>query len=202
LIEIANAIVSNPSAALTLLSVLIACGMGYALYSMWLKRTVEMNQRWEEAETRFTIRSASIETSLSDTRKDLALHREDMGKASKAIAGEMLKTKEKIFELKQEISSQVDEIRRFSAEVHRSMVLANETAKVAIENLNEKIGRVIVIEDKMATMESLITKLNVHSGENKTEIIKHRSWFEQVAKNLATQKDRLENLEKNLKGKP
>lgn len=202
MLEIATFIVSNPNAAVSFLAVLLAAFLGYLLYRQWEKRSTKLEENFSSAEARFTIQSKSMENYLAETRRDLTSHRDDLGKASKAIAGDMLKVNERIFDLKQEISNQVGELRKFTSEIHRTMVLAHDTSKIAIESLNEKLGRIIIIENKIATFEQLITKVQHNGGQNTTDILKHRAWFADVGKTLAAQKTRLETLEQQTKRKP
>lgn len=200
MLEIANFIASNPQSAVSFLAVLLACFLGYLLYRQWEKNSEKLDQSFKDTEMRFEVRAKSLEESFSETRNEILKHRDDMGKASKAINGDMLKVKEKIFEMKSELSDQVDDLRKFSAEIHRSMILAQDTAKIAIENLNEKLGRVIVIENKMQTFESYLTKLQESNGESKTELLKHQGWIVEMAKSLKSQKAKLEALERETKG--
>lgn len=200
MLEIANFIASNPQSAVSFLAVILACFMGFLLYRQWEKRSSQMEESFQVTETKFEIRSNSLEKAFSETRAEIHAHREDMGKATKAISGDMLKVKEKIFEMKSELADQVEDLRKFSSEIHRSMILAQETAKIAIDNLNEKLGRVIVIENKMQTFESYLTKLQESNGETKTELLKHRGWFGELAKSLKDQKSKLEALERESKG--
>lgn len=178
MIEIATFIATNPSAAVSLIAVLLACLMGYLLYSQWEKRTTQSEEVLTGAETRFNYQSKAIEKKLQETRDDLNVHREDMGKATKAISGDMLKIKEKIFELKSDITDQVDQIRKHSNEIQHSLVLANETTKLAMDNLNEKIGRVVALEKQLEVA--------------KADITKHRAWIQTIGENLKIIKSRTE----------
>jgi len=192
-------IAKHPSAAVIVVALLLACVFASLLFSSFKTRTESMEKNLEKTIDKFETISERNQIKMVDMRDALNLHKDDMGKATKAIAGEFLMIKEKIFELRQDLSIEIDKVKSLAKDTQRSLELANTTSNIAIESLNEKLGRVIIIEKDIQTHSSQIVTLQEGVGSTKSTLSTHGRVFSSVAQALAQNKTRLEAIEKELK---
>lgn len=181
----------NPNLIVTVVALFASCGFGYLLFKNWVKRAEESEVRHAKAVEGFDGRASSLEIKMTALSMLISDHREAMGLATTSLSDEIRNSKETFYEMRRELSKEVEKIRTFTAEVHRTMVLASETGKIAIDNLNEKIGRVITLEKNVEALREEYGKVRVIGDENRADITKQGMWFKQVATALKEQKTSL-----------
>lgn len=194
-------IAQNPSAAVIVVAIALACLFAYLLFGSFKSQVTDMKKHHDTFGDRFEFIKAAFDRELSATRAALLSHREDMGKATKAITGDLLKVSERVFELKQEMTRELLNLRALATDTGRNLELANQVSKLAIENLNEKLGRVILIEKTIETYGAQITKLQEGNGKAATDLARHHQWFASIGEALKAQKIQLEKIERDFKNK-
>lgn len=187
-------VAQNPSSFLIVVSLALACLFAYLLFQNFKTQITKASDAAESFTDKMDMIKASLENKLQATNLLLNSHREDMGKATKAINGDMLAIKEKVFELKQDLILEIEKTKHLSQETGRNLELARETSKLAIDSLNEKLGRVILIEKSLETYGSQITKLQEGVGRGVTDQARNDQWFSSIAQALKTHKAQLEEL--------
>lgn len=192
-------VAQNPSSFLIVVSLALACLFAYLLFQNFKTQITKASEAAESFTDKMDAIKISLENKLQATNLLLNSHREDMGKATKAINGDMLLMKEKVFELKQDLISEIEKTKYLSQETGRNLELARETSKLAIDSLNEKLGRVILIEKSLETYGSQITKLQEGVGRGVTDQARNDQWFSSVAQALKAHKAQLEELKRGQK---
>lgn len=199
--ELITFIAQNPSAALIVIAMALACLFAFLLFGSFKTQVSEMKSSNTSFGDRMEELKEDINRKFNETRLELSRHRDDMGKATKSIQGDLLKTAERIFELKQDMTREVLNLRALSTDTARSLEVANQTSKIALENLNEKLGRVILIEKTIEVYNAQITKLQEGVGGTRTDLHKHSQWFTSIATALKMQKEQLQKLETDFRNK-
>lgn len=195
-------IAQNPSSALIVIALGLACLFAYLLFQNFKTQIGEAKTTAEKFTDKMDGIKESLEAKLQSTNLLLNSHREDMGKATKAINGDMLVMKEKVFELKQDLILEIAKVQGNTQETGRALELARETSKLAIDNLNEKLGRVILIEKNIEIYGAQITKLQEGVGQNSAEYAKSKQWFVSIAQALKAHKEQLEAIKRDQKKGP
>lgn len=198
MMELVLFLTQNPQLIVTVVALLLSCFLIWMMYRQWAKRTEQSEVKYAEAAGKFDGRAASIEANIDVLSKQISDHREAMGMATKAISGEMLKTKEQLFEMRKGLTEEVEKIKAFTAEVHRNMILANEVSKIAIESLNDKLGRVIMLEKNVNEMKDNFGKVKTANDETNAELVRQKQWFKQVGEALNVQKKALNSIREDL----
>ena len=80
---------------------------------------------------------AIMRTQMLETRKEMQTHSENMGKATKAINGDMLQIKENIFELKRDVMDKIEILKSFTSDLQRR----NETLAHQLNLTEEKFRK-------------------------------------------------------------
>lgn len=192
-------VAQNPSSFLIVVSLALACLFAYLLFQNFKTQITKASNAAEMFTDKMDMIKVSLENKLQATNLLLNSHREDMGKATKAINGDMLAIKEKVFELKQDLILEIEKTKHLSQETGRNLELARETSKLAIDSLNEKLGRVILIEKSLETYGSQITKLQEGVGRGVTDQARNDQWFSSIAQALKAHKAQLEELKRDQK---
>ena len=180
-------LVTDPLKAIAVSAVFLAT---YLIISA--KKRLEKD--FQRFESKLGIYERSIEHHASETRKALATHSDHMGKATKAINGDVLKIKENIFELKRELIVKVDEAHSQVASIEREAKAIAHALQLTTEQFEVKFGRVIEFKKEIELAHGKIIRLEETSGTFKIDLIKHKEWFGQVAKSLQVHKSELDAL--------
>ena len=87
----------------------------------------------------FTIMRAQ----MLETRKEMQTHSENMGKATKAINGDMLQIRENIFLLKQDVMDKIEVLKGFTAELQRRNETLAHQLNLTTDKFEEKFGKIL-----------------------------------------------------------
>lgn len=190
---------NNPMQAMTVIAILLACFFARELFKKFKEEVSDLKKTADNSGRQLLSHQKITTAQFQDHKKMLDEHKDDMGKFTKAVSGELLKTSERLFELKQEMIRELLQLKAMSTDTERNMVLANEVSKLAIESLNEKLGRVILIEKSLETYGAQITKMQTGIGEQASHQARNTQWFSSIAQALKAQKDQLQKLESDFK---
>lgn len=196
---IAEAITQNPQTALTLIAVLCALGFAWLLFSSFKARVDKFETAVDDAGSRINFAQNAFDLKFNELKMALFHHSSDMGKATKAVQGDFLKMKEQILNLKQELISEVEKVKSLSIETTSSLKLANEITKLSIEGMNEKLGKIIVIEKEIDILKGQVPKFQEGLGQTRTEVVKYTSQIGSLAKHLQDTRTKLNSLELEIK---
>ncbi len=185
----------NPMQAALVVAILIACWLARELFKNFKSEVLDLKKSAGEVGQQMYAHRNATSKQFLEHKAMLDAHKDDMGKFTKAVQGELLKTTERLFELKQEMTRELLNLRAMATDTERNMKLANEVSKLAIESLNEKLGRVILIEKTIETYGAQITKLQEGNGQASADIGKHQQWFASIGEALKFQKAQLQKLE-------
>lgn len=187
-------VVEHPGSAVTVVALSLACLFGWLLFGSFKKQVEDIQKYHDNFGDRFELMKSSVERDLSITRTALTNHREDMGKATKAINGDMLKIKENIFELKRELLVKVDEAQLQVANLEREARALAHVLELTTEKFEAKFGKIIQFKEELAAAHGKIIRLEESQGAFKIDIVKHQQWFGEVGKALKAQKAELDAL--------
>lgn len=185
--DLVKLILENPLQVVTIVALLLVGFLVIELYRAFKNRLGKSDED-------FTENSKLIRVDLKETRHELRAVRDSLGKATKALQGEMLTVKENLFQLKTELVTEINNVKSLSTQTAHALTLANETARVSMEALNEKYGKIIHIEKLLDTHSNQITKLQESGGGHATTLAKHNGWFGDVARSLKLNKEKLDSL--------
>jgi chromosome segregation ATPase len=185
--QIISLFVDDPMKAIAVCSVFLASFLAVALYKRLKKDFQGFESKMDRYET-------AIEHHATETKKALATHSENMGRATKAINGDMLKIKESVFELKRELVLKLDEARAHVAHLERQTLAMSQALLLTTEKFDEKFGRIIEFKKEIETLHGKVLRLEESSGSIRIDIVKHTEWFGQIAKTLKAQKAELDEL--------
>jgi hypothetical protein len=189
----------NPIQAALIVVILAACWLARELFKKFKDEVFELKKTAGDS-NRQMFQHQQVTAAQFDTHKKmLEAHKDDMGKFTKAVSGELLKTSEKLLELKQEMLRELLNLKAMSTDTERNMTLANEVSKLAIQNLNEKLGRVILIEKTLDAYGAQISKLQEGVGKTAIDLNKHQQWFGSIGEALKAHKTQLQKLESDFK---
>lgn len=175
------------------LKAIAVCAVFLATYLI-ISAKKRLEKDFQGFENKLSVYERSIEFHASETRKALATHSDHMGRATKAINGDMLKIKENIFELKRELIQKVDEARAQVASIEREAKAIAHALQLTTEQFEVKFGRIIEFKKELETAHGKIIRLEEASGTFKIDIVKHREWFGQVGQTLKAHKAELDQL--------
>jgi len=127
---------------------------------------------------------------LSLTRS-LNTHSENMGKATKAINGDMLAIKNSIFSLKKELNDELQKVQNQSSEIARGFETLATRFELASEAFDQRYGRLINLELRTQNNEGKILLIEKQNGnfalstsKNRTEISANKEKLDRVIENL------------------
>lgn len=185
----------NPMQAIAVVAIICACWFAKELFNKFKEEVRELKKSGGEVHQQMIAHRNAVAKSFQQYREMLDEHKGDMGKATKAIQGDLLRAGERVFELKQEMTRELINLKAMAVDTESNMKLANEVSKLAIENLNEKLGRVILIEKSLDIYGAQIAKLQEGTGKHTIDISKHQQWFATIGEALKAQKTQLQKLE-------
>lgn len=193
-------ITKNPGSALIAVSLALACLFAYLLFQSFKDRVRSIETILDAMVSRTEAFGESIRKDLSNLKHALYEHQDSMGKATKAINGDVLQIKEKMFEVKLELMTEVERLEKLLEQSRHNLQLANENSRMAVDTLAQKLGRVIVIEEGLRTQEQRVKEVEqrIKAGESVNDT--HRKWFSAVAQTLQKHKESLDIIQKAKKG--
>ncbi len=180
-----NLLISSPTNILTVLA-LFLCGV------LILDFKRRLNSDFARFEKILAENSVLLTRHMGETRDDLKSHAETMIKATRGLNGDMLKVKESLFNLKQEMIERLENIKQFAKNLEHDARTLAHALELTAEQFEEKFGRVILLRQELEEHYG-----RVHLIEKTTS--KHQEWFTSVAQSLKAHSDELARLKK---GKP
>lgn len=189
----------NPMQAALIVAILVACFFARELFKKFKDEVFDLKKSAGEVGHQMVAHRSAVSKQFLEHKAMFDAHKDDMGRFTKAVQGEMLKTSEKLLELKQEMVRELLNLRAMATDTERNMTLANEVSKLAIQNLNEKLGRVILIEKTLDAYGSQLSKLQETAGQHTIDLHKQQQWFGSIAEALKHQKTQLQKLESDFK---
>lgn len=150
--DIADALLKNSDKIIEFVALAIALFFGHKLFK-------QFESKVDQAETNTANWSDEVQAELRGTKLAVATHSEDLGKATKAIAGDFLKMKEQLIDLRSDISKSADQLRHDLTKTMSELALIDQKTKFISDHVTEKTGKVIIVEQKMIALEDTMTKL-------------------------------------------
>lgn len=200
--ELFKIISEHPASAVNVVALFLAGLFAKLLFGSFTKRLTKNEHHMEQANTRYEISSSEIKSYVKQLETTIATHKDDMGRAAKAINGDMLKMRERLFEIRQELVAEIDKFKSNIKASTDNLLMAQEITKITIKNYEEKLGRVILIEKDVETHKSQITALQEGVGSTKSTLSNNDRRFENIAVALEKHKKSIEALDKKTKKDP
>jgi len=134
-----------------------------------------------------------VETRVDDLIKNMTNHKEAMGNASKAIAGEFLK-------LSQSTSNSISEIKDISEQVRFDFINSQSDMKLIagklemiLKDLEKRYGRILKIQDQVRETYGRVIKLEENGDWKKQAIVENREAIVNVKMVLKHFKERIDS---------
>ena len=134
---------------------------------------------------------ASNELKQKETRDELIAHKDSMGKATKAINGDMLRIEKSVFSLKQDLSNELQNIKNETSRITREFDTLSNNLKLSVEGFNDRYGALIEFKKKIETNLGKIILVEENTGKNRVLISQNK-------KDLAQFKEIVTNFKKEL----
>lgn len=148
-----------PFHALAVVSIVIAGG----LLSFFKDR---LQKDFENFEKQMEVWTKSMGQHMRETRTSLDTHKEAMGKATKAINGDMLSIKENIFSLKTEVVSSVENLKVWTAKLERGVEKNAHQVEMVTQKFDEKIASVVRVQEQINELFGKVTVLGEQTDNN------------------------------------
>lgn len=175
------------------LKAIAVCAVFLATYFI-IQAKKRLEKDFNGFEKKLEVYDRSFEHHARETRKALSEHQDAMGKATKAINGDMLKIKENLFELKRELIVKVEEARAQVASLERESKAMSHALSLTTEQFEAKFGRIIEFKKELETAHGKIIRLEESQGGFKIDVVKHREWIGQIGQTLKAHKAELDAL--------
>ena len=199
-------IIDNPLQTLTIVSFTVCSGLfvgfswfAWHLYQMHRDEVARQAGALEKSDARAESNMARMENTLaqfemsfakamSETRTALLTHSSDLGKATKAISGEMLKVRDQVMSLKEDLGQRIDKLREYTLEFEQSIEAMSASVAKVMHNFDEKFGGVKQLSEKLEETFGRIIHLEETSE-------KYAQMFRSAAQAINVHKERLGKLE-------
>jgi hypothetical protein len=175
--KLLSAISQDPRHAVFILSILLA---GYLL-KIFLDRLRQDFNRFENKMAKWEI---SMAEHMTNTQMGLATHSADMGKATKAINGDMLRIKDNLFELKQGLLDKIQSVRDFTNNLEQEFRAVAINMKATTDRFEDRFGGTVELKQELDDAYTRITVLESDVKLLRERGDKHTEWFEKVARSL------------------
>jgi len=153
-------------------------------------------KQFESFEAKLEYWEETFQKKLSETRTALRLHSEDLGKATKAVNGDMIQIKEHIFSLKETLIDQIEFLKSESAKLERQLILSVQKHELASEKFEQKLESVKNIKSELEETKGKIILIDTETKQAKVMLERHHEYFQKTAKALKAQKDELDAIKK------
>lgn len=182
--------ISNPLSAISVVM--------FALLAWFIKRDYARREnQFKRFGATFSNWEKELATQAAKTKTALSLHSEDMGKATKAINGDMLEIKKEFFQLKQELFEKMGEAQNAVSHIEREAKALIHGLQMAVEKLEGKFGKVSEYKEEIEKTWGKIYSLEENTGKLEETVNKgHRNNFRALAKALKSQQSEIETLKK------
>lgn len=115
---------------------------------------------------------SKIDVHITTSSMVMQKHSENMGNATKAINGDMLSTKEKLFELRTTIHEEIDALKVVYAQMQTQLELALQTVEKAIDELKGKFLTINETKKAVTMFQSKIIHLEENTGKTSIRVSK------------------------------
>lgn len=118
----------------------------------WLLKIIYtmFSKRIESNETKMSEFFSEMSGEMKKTRDQVEQHSSNLGKATKAISGDFLKMRESIFNVQQDFFKEATDLKKSLSDTRSDLLMINQKNQYITEKLNEKNGKIIVIEKNIA----------------------------------------------------
>jgi hypothetical protein len=180
--EFFHLIFSNPAQALAFLFLAVIVGL------LELIRRVAF-ERFRLHEARLIGYEKSFTENLKQTRVVILRHSDDMGKATKAINGDMLMIQEKVFGLRQDFVQKSSELAIFGRELEQKTIALAHVFEANVEKFDAKLAHIINLRKELATLTGKVEQVETATGQ-------FRITMGNVGKILKKHEDEIRGLKK------
>lgn len=149
-----------------------------------------------ESMSTFQAQLSSLFQDGKDTRDSLKSHSDDMGKATKAINGDMLKIQKNIFTLEQDLNRKVESVVNEAAAIARDFESLSNQLKLGIESFDARYGRVLELHSRFDELNGKIIIIEEKTAKVLKTSNEHSEAFNQTKQILKKMRTELNGLHK------
>lgn len=195
--ELLGLINSHPEHAVTILALAFVGFILYLVSKFAIKQIVHHFNAFSEKQAKWEVLIAGH---MSDTRKAMATHSEDLGKATKAVNGDMLEIKESVFDLKKELLDRGQELRDLVSKVQHEVKLQAVGVNALAERFEAKYGGIIELRGDLEQAFGRIVQIEdtqqASQRQTRQELLRHTDLFRKAAKSLNIHATEIQKLKK------
>ena len=152
---------------------------------------------FEDFKEKLSAHEKMLQTHVQSTQALITLHNDTLTKASRSISGDVLKTKETLFNLKHEFIGRLEELKEFASKLERETKMMGEKLSITVERFEDRIARVLEAQKfaqeaigRITHIESAIAEFRIESDTRLTAAAKIlKSHDEQLARIKSPKKE-------------
>lgn len=185
--EVLEIFTSDPIRAIALAAIAVA-----TYFIIAFKKNLE--KQFTSFETQMSDWTGSIKNHMTETKAELRTHSENLGKATKAINGDMAKIEKSVFELKRDVLERTAELQKFATALESETKTLAQVFELNVDRYNEKLGQITEVKNKLATAYGKIERLEETTGNFRILVGKQKEQLTAAARILKRHEDELTKL--------
>lgn len=152
-------------------------------------------KRIEDNEKKLETFERSIGSHFKQTRVALASHSDDLGKATKAVNGDMLQIQKEVFTLKSDLLQRTVELETYARQLeHRTAGLA-QVFQGTVDNFDLKLAHIVNLRKELESLHGKVLHIEENSGQFRITIGKLSEQMSAVAIGLKSHAAKIKSLE-------
>lgn len=189
---------NDPVKAIAVILILI-CGVLFFTLNRRIEKDLNrFDDRFETFDSKMNVWESSIHRHMLDTGKQLIIHSENMGKATKAINGDFLRVHEAFLQMKEVTSTEIEKLKNVCGALERSFLLIAQKCDLSVEKIDEKFGRIIELKKNIDTLNGKVLRMEESTGQDHGKVLMQDKAFDDVKSILASHKAVLEQLQREV----
>jgi len=144
----------------------------------------------------FQAQLSSLFQDGKDTRDALATHKDAMGKATKAINGDMLRIERSVLALEKDLNAKVEVVVNETSRINRDFEMLASQFKLGVESFDARYGRLLNLEQDIKELNGKIILIDEDTKKATVLTKEHREAFTQTKKILKKMRSDIDGLTK------
>lgn len=190
--EVLKLFTSDPIRAIAICAIFVA-----TYFILAFKKNLE--KQFKSFETQMDDWTGTIKKHMTDTRSELKTHSENLGKATKAINGDMNTIERSVFNLKKDVLERTAQLQQFAVELESETQKLSQVFATNVDRFELKLGQIVELKKELATAYGKIERLEGTTGELRILIGKHKDHLKAAGKILKHHQSQLDALKRREK---
>lgn len=196
--ELADLLLDSPVRFLVVIVVLAMFALIVLLARIVAKH---FTSEFSSFKTKMDVWERSIEMHMRETKRALTSHSTDLGKATKAVNGDMLKIEKAVFEMRTDTLGKIAEAGATAVKLEAETKALARVFTSTVDNFDQRLAHIVNLRKELAALHGQITRVQTESGEFRVLHGKVVEKFEgqvgTIAKALKKHQDEIEQIKKD-----